>query len=79
MFKFHRGEYLIDLVSGFSGVVTGRSDYLTGCNMYFLKPRVDADGKVRDGIWFDEPALQYDPAHLNEKLDLGLAKEQPPG
>ena len=79
MFKFKRGEYLSDLVTGFCGVVTSRSDYLTGCNSYFLKPPVDKDGKAQEGHWFDEPSLEYDPKHLGEKVTLSRAAEQPPG
>lgn len=39
-FKFHRGDYLSDLVTGFCGVVTSRCDSLTGCNQYYLGEKV---------------------------------------
>jgi hypothetical protein len=79
MFKFHRGDYLSDLITGLKGVVTSRCDSITGCNQYYLRPRVDKDGKLVDGVWCDEHSLEYDPAHLGEKLDLDRAQEQPPG
>jgi hypothetical protein len=78
-FKFQRGEYLKDIVTSFAGVCTARSDHLTSCNQYYLKPPIDKDGKDSDGHWYDEHSLQHDPAHLNEKLDLTLAHGQPPG
>jgi hypothetical protein len=78
-FKFHRGDYLSDLITGFKGVVVGRSDYLTSCNTYCLQPPVDQDGKHVDAQWFDEHSLEYDPAHLGQKLSLERATEQPPG
>jgi hypothetical protein len=78
-FKFKRGEYLSDLVTGFCGVVTSRCDHITSCNSYFLKPSVDKDGKDQDGHWFDEHSLEYDPKHLGEKISLERAQEQPPG
>ena len=49
-----------DRVTKFRGVVTGKAQYLTGCNQALLMPSVDADGKLRDGGWFDEQRLEVD-------------------
>lgn len=78
-FKFRRGEYLSDLVTGFKGAVISRADSLTGCNQYLLQPPLDNDGKHVDARWFDEHSLEYDPVHLGEKVSLDRAAEQPPG
>ena len=49
------------MVTGFMGTVTSRVEYLTGCIQYCLKPRVDKDGKMIDGQYFDEQRLEvYD-------------------
>lgn len=77
-FKFHRGEFLYDLITNFKGVVVARSDSITSCNRYYLQPPI-RDGKHVDGRWFDEHSLEYDPAHLGEKLELHRTQEQPPG
>lgn len=46
-----------DKITGFTGIVIGKAEYLTGCNQYGICPTVDADGKKRDTEWFDEGRL----------------------
>lgn len=58
MFKFKQGEHLRDIVTGFSGVVVCRCDYISGCNRYLIQPTVGEDGKMVDGVYIDEPALE---------------------
>jgi len=47
-----------DKITGFEGIIIGRGDYLTGCNTYGLKPRVDKEGKMREAKWFDEGSIK---------------------
>ncbi len=42
-----------DKVTGFKGIVIGRTQWLTGCDTYNLKPPVDKDGKIYDSEFFD--------------------------
>lgn len=57
-FKFELGEGVKDVISGFSGVVMGRSQFLTGCNQYSVSPtKLDKDGKRQDWEYFDENRL----------------------
>jgi hypothetical protein len=58
MDKFALGVQLRDVVTGFTGIATGRAEYLTGCTQYALAPKVDADGKVQQSEWFDEQRLE---------------------
>ena len=76
-FKFHRGDHLQDVVTGFKGAVMARQDNLTSCNA--LQPAIDKDGKHVDGQWFDEHRLEYDPARLGQKVTLERTADQPPG
>ena len=43
-----------DTITGFEGVVTGRVEYISGCNQLLLVPKVDEKGAARDAQWFDE-------------------------
>jgi len=52
MFKL--GWTAKDKITGFQGVITGRCEYLTGCNQILLSPPVDEKGAARDGHWYDE-------------------------
>lgn len=79
-FKFRRGEYLSDIITGFTGVVVARTDSLTGCNQYCLQPPLDKDGKHVEAAWVDEHSLQYDSSRIaGERLSLERSNDQPPG
>jgi hypothetical protein len=78
-FKFQRGDYLRDIITGLSGVVTARMDSITGCDRYCIQPGLDKDGKPQDAQWLDDQCLEYDPQHLGKKVDLNMSRDQPPG
>jgi hypothetical protein len=46
-----------DKVTGFEGIITGRAQYLTGCDQYNLVPQVK-DGKLENPQWFDEGRIE---------------------
>jgi hypothetical protein len=67
-FKFELGDELKDLVTGFTGIVMGRTQYFTGCNHYGLCSRKLAEGKEVDKWeWFDETRLEG----IGVKVTLG--------
>lgn len=78
-FRFPRGAYVRDLVTGQTGIIMSRMDSITGCDRYAMQPPMDKDGKVPDAAWLDDKCLEYDPKHAGEKLDLQLREEDPPG
>jgi len=47
-----------DRITGFSGVVTGIVEYLTGCNQALVVPPMDKNGKIPESIWFDVQRLE---------------------
>lgn len=57
-FVLEHGDKVRDQLSGFEGVISGRADYITGCNQYLVSQPVDKDGKHREGRWFDEQRLE---------------------
>jgi hypothetical protein len=56
-FQFELGDIVKDKVTGFSGVVTGRCDHISGCDTFGVQPRELKDGAPHDQKWFDEPRL----------------------
>lgn len=58
MFKFDLGIEAKSNISGFKGIIVSRSEHLNGCNRYWLQPKVDKEGKVLDGYWFDEGEIE---------------------
>ena len=60
-FKFELGERVKDVVTGISGVVMARSQFITGCDQYGIcdtKPK--KDGSRPDWEYFDENRLIKD-------------------
>lgn len=69
-FKFELGEVLKDKITGFTGVVMVRSQYLTGCLHYGLQSRkIGEKGKTSDWEHFDE----------NRLVSIGKKVMSPPG
>ncbi|QOF85614.1 hypothetical protein, partial [Pseudomonas sp. ADPe] len=46
-----------DKITGFEGIITGRCQYLTGCDQYGLVPPA-RDGKIEGAQWFDEGRIE---------------------
>jgi hypothetical protein len=62
-FKYPLGAKATDRVTGFSGTITGRSDFIAGCRQYCITPKVGSDGKILDSHWFDEERIDVDEAN----------------
>ena len=59
--KIELGDLVKDRISGFSGIVTARSEYLNGCISVLVSPtNLDNDGKKIKGIWFDDVQLEVE-------------------
>jgi hypothetical protein len=58
MFLHDLGKIGKDKITGFTGVLTSRCEFLTGCNRYCIQPRELKDGKPIDGIYFDESQIE---------------------
>lgn len=59
-FKLGLGDEVQDKVTGFTGIVRGRTQYyLTGCNTYGIQnTKLGKDGNPREWKWFDEDQLK---------------------
>jgi hypothetical protein len=47
-----------DVITGLAGVVTSISFDVNGCIQAVLKPPLDKDGKISDGVWIDLQRLE---------------------
>jgi len=74
-FKIELGKKVKDSITGFSGVVTGRADYITGCRQYCVTPRV-SQGKMVESNWIDEDRLLKKPSE--DKNNGGPQAFMPP-
>lgn len=57
-YKHELGKEAKDIVTGFKGIITSRTEYLTGCNRYGLQPKANKEGKTDDPKWFDENQIE---------------------
>jgi len=67
-FKFSLGEKVKDELTSFEGVVTVRSQHITGCDRYCVRPTELDENDYPDSIWFDEQRLESQEETLGEKL-----------
>ena len=57
-FKFNLGDEIRDVITGFTGIITARSQWLSNCNTYNVQARTLHEGKPIDVKHFDEPQLE---------------------
>jgi hypothetical protein len=57
MFKHELGMKAKDKITGFTGILTARCEFLTGCNRYCIQPTELKDGTPINGIYFDEAQI----------------------
>ncbi len=55
--RIQLGAHVRDKVTGFSGHVTGRAEYITGCAQVLVQPQVKESGEFVEARWFDETRL----------------------
>jgi hypothetical protein len=74
------GQTVTDQITGFSGVVTGRCEYITGCHQVLVQPRVNEKGDYVEARWIDEDRLDaqaVDIVSLRRVVNPGFDKEAP--
>jgi hypothetical protein len=74
-FKFELGDRAKDSVTGFSGVLTSRTQWITGCNTYGIQSQELRDGKPVDATHFDEERIVI----LAEAVIAPASADVPPG
>lgn len=65
------GDRVRDLISGFEGIVVGRTEWLFGCTRIGVSPGKLHEGKTIDSEWFDVQQLE-----LVEKKALKRQSEE---
>lgn len=51
----NQGNYVLDSITGFKGIATGRAVYMTGCIQILVTPE---KAKPGDECWIDEKRLR---------------------
>lgn len=71
--KINHGSKVRDKVTGFTGIVTGHADYITGCDQYLVQPVTNPKGEWVDSRWFDDQRLEV---LIENIVSLGIEDEQ---
>lgn len=53
MKRINLGQKAMDRITGFTGMVTGRAEYISGCEQLLVQPPVKSDGTFVDPHWID--------------------------
>ena len=56
-YKFSNGDKVKEIVTGFTGVITGPCHYITGCNTYLVVAKVKDEFSTAKTNWYDEGRL----------------------
>jgi hypothetical protein len=64
------GKKAKDKITGFEGLLTGRAQYITGCDQYLLTPQVSDSGTLQESRWVDEGRVEV----IGEGIYPGLVK-----
>ena len=67
-----------DIITGFKGIVTGKTTWANGCVRYAIQGKMDKDGKVPDLQWADEQdVIEIKEPVKKKKLNLGGPQGDP--
>lgn len=68
-FKYENGLQVRDRVTGLSGIINARCEWLNGCLRYSVQPPADQKepNKMPEGWWIDEAQLEVVGEGLNSK------------
>ena len=73
-FRYGFGDEVQDKITGFTGIIVGRPQWIHGCNTYSVRARELKEGVPHDNILFDEPALE-----IVQIQALDFAQPEKPG
>lgn len=58
MIQHELGLMAKEKITGFSGIITARCEFLTGCNRYCVQPTGLVNGRPVDSLYFDESQIE---------------------
>ncbi len=82
MRKLELGVKAKDKITGFEGIVIGKTEWLTGCDQVILKAPVKKDGTVSSGEWVDVGVAEVTgdgilPKEVQDEKPGGPRKDRP--
>lgn len=59
-----------DIITGFTGTITGHVEYLTGCGQYLLAPR-SKDNSYAEPYWYDANRIKIRENSIALDIEIG--------
>lgn len=56
--EINLGDMARDKITGFDGVITGRTEWINGCVRYALQSKTLKDGKILEPEWIDSQQIE---------------------
>lgn len=78
MFKFKLGQKVKDKVTGYQGIITGRTEWLNGCIRYCIQAKKKKDGTIPETEHVDEAQVRLVDQGLNTKKKKTGGPQQAP-
>ncbi len=73
------GDRVRHKIHGFTGILTGRTEYLSGCvRIVVTSEKLDKDGEPPEGLWFDEDLVVLVKANGEKKRKPSGGPVPPP-
>lgn len=69
--KIELGDEVKHIYSGFKGIASTKTTYLSGCDRITIMPKVGKDGKFGESVSFDEPECEVIKKGKVPKIELG--------
>lgn len=66
-----------DIITGFTGVITGACSYISGCDQLLLSPRANEKGEVKEGQWYDSSRVEIMTEYPRVNLPKSKVEEAP--
>lgn len=68
------GKMARDKVTGFEGIIIGKTSYLFGCDNYGVTPKA-SDGDIKDTRWFDKGRIEI----IGDGVSVESVQDEKPG
>ena len=79
IFRYDLGAKAKDRVTGYTGIIVARMEWLYGCRRYAIQSQEMKDGKPVDALYFDEDAVVIlEEAPPREVANRGGPQNDPP-
>lgn len=76
--KLNLGDRVKDRITGLTGILVGRTEWIYGCSRVGIQPESTTDGKPVEAQWFDEAGVKLVKAAAYQPLQPVMTPQAEP-